>query len=355
MPEHASTRSIAVSVVGASGYTGAELVRLLLGHRQVRLVGAYGKSTSGSPLAEVVPSLRGMTDLSIRELDVAEIASSSECVFVCLPHGRSAPIVRELREGGIRVIDLSADFRLRSVELYQQWYNAHRAPELVGEAVYGFVELYRAPLREADLIAVPGCYPTATIAALAPLLRENLVEPQDLIVDAKSGVSGAGRSPSHAAHFPEAAEGVRAYKVGGLHRHLPEMEQELSVWAQDKLKLTFTPHLVPMTRGILTTVYGWSQSESVTAGACTEAARRLYEGSPSIVVLDPGTNPDTNWVRGSNRLHVSYCVDSRTGRLIAQAAVDNLVKGAAGQALQAFNVRHRLEESCGLTHAATWP
>jgi N-acetyl-gamma-glutamyl-phosphate reductase len=221
--------------------------------------------------------------------------------------------------------------------------------------VYGLAELHRDALRSANLIAVPGCYPTAANLALAPLIRAGLIACDGIVVDAKSGVSGAGKSPSSATHFSETSEGIRAYKVGGLHRHTAEIEQELSAIATARIAVTFVPHLVPMTRGILATCYGMATSASVDVQQCTQAARDMYEGSPSVAVLDPGIAPDTLWVRGSNRTHLSYAKDARTGRIIAMGAIDNLVKGAAGQGVQCMNLRFGFDEGEGLMGAGLAP
>jgi N-acetyl-gamma-glutamyl-phosphate reductase len=218
----------------------------------------------------------------------------------------------------------------------------------MGEAVYGLPELHREAISKANLIAVPGCYPTASILALAPLVRDGLIEQAGIVVDAKSGVSGAGKAPSQGTHFSETSEGIRAYKTGGLHRHTAEIEQELSRIAGSDLRVTFTPHLVPMTRGILATTYSIAKGAHVTAARCTEAARAMYAGSTSVAVLEPGTNPDTLWVRGSNRAHVAYVRDDRTGRIIAMGTIDNLVKGAAGQGVQCMNLRCGFPEAAGL-------
>ncbi|NOY93584.1 MAG: N-acetyl-gamma-glutamyl-phosphate reductase [Deltaproteobacteria bacterium] len=349
------TDRLRIAIVGASGYTGVELARILVAHPRVDWIAAVGRSSVGRKLADDLPSLRGVVDLEVEAFDAASLARRTDAVFCALPHGQSAPIVDELRGHGLTVLDLSADFRLRDREIYEQWYGPHAAPERLAEAVYGLVELSRERLKTADLIAVPGCYPTASILAVAPLLRAELVSPEGLVIDAKSGVSGAGRSPSRAAHLPECAGGVRAYKVGGAHRHIPEIEAALSEISGVALRVTFTPHLVPMTRGILSTVYATAANPALDAEACTEAARALYADSPSVVVLDPGASPDTLAVRGSNRAHLSYAVDGRTGRVIAQAAIDNLVKGAAGQAVQCLNVRFGLSEGLGLPAVAVWP
>lgn len=349
------TDTLRIAIVGASGYTGAELARLVIGHPRAQLVAAVGRSSVGKAMADDLPSLRGAVDLTIEAFDAASLARRVDAVFCALPHGQSAPVVDALRCEGLVVLDLSADFRLRERDVYERWYGEHPIPERLSEAVYGLVELSREALRGADLIAVPGCYPTASILAASPLLRAGLVSPQGIIIDAKSGVSGAGRSPTRSTHLPECADGIRAYKVGGTHRHIPEIEAALSEVAGVPLEITFTPHLVPMTRGILSTVYAVATNSTVDAQACTDAARELYEGSSSVVVLEPGTAPDTLAVRGSNRAHVSYTVDTRTGRVIAQAAIDNLVKGAAGQAIQCLNVRFGFPEGEGLPAVAVWP
>ncbi|MFW6050193.1 MAG: N-acetyl-gamma-glutamyl-phosphate reductase [Myxococcota bacterium] len=350
----AEEQTIPVAVVGATGYTGAELLRLLVGHPRVEVVRVCGHGKAGQPIAAVLPSFAGVLDGEVAAFDAADVAEAARVAFCALPHGASAGIVDELRRRGVTVFDLSADFRLRDLGTYTATYGAHLAPERVGEAVYGLVELHRAALRSADLVAVPGCYPTSAILPLAPLLRQGLVSASGIVVDAKSGVSGAGRAPRASTHLPEAAEGIRAYKAGGGHRHVPEIEQELSGVAGEEVRVSFTPHLVPMTRGILATAYA-TAVPGTTAQACTEAARALYAESPSVVVLDAGAHPDTLWVRGSNRAHVAYAVDARAGRVVAQCALDNLVKGAGGQAVQAFNVRFGLGEDAGLRATAVWP
>lgn len=346
------TKKIRVSIVGATGYTGAELLRLVLGHPDLELAAIVGQSKAGQRVSDVLPSFAGILDGEVEAFDAASVAERSDAAFCALPHGASAPIVEELCDRGLKVFDLSADFRLRDPAVFEAWYKA-KPSERFGKAVYGLVELYREALRTADLVAVPGCYPTSAILAIAPLLRSGLVEADGIVVDSKSGVSGAGRSPLPSTHFPETAEGIRAYKVAS-HRHTPEIEQELSVAAGREVKLVFTPHLVPYTRGILSTSYMVAKP-GVTAAECTEAARALYQGSPSVVVRDPGVAPDTLWVRGSNRVQIAYAHDPRTGRIIALSAIDNLVKGASGQAVQCLNVRFGLDEGAGLRGAPQWP
>lgn len=346
-------KKIRVSIVGATGYTGAELLRLVLGHPSLELAKIVGQSKAGQRVEEVLPSFAGLVEGEIEVYDADAIAASSDAVFCALPHKASAPIVAELASKGVIVFDLSADYRLRELSVYEEWYGKHGAPEHFGRATYGLVELYREALRDAAIVAVPGCYPTAATLSLAPLVKGGLIESDGIVVDAKSGVSGAGRSPAPVTHLPEAAEGIRAYKVAS-HRHTPEIEQELSILAGRDLRVLFVPHLVPMTRGILTTSYALAKGDA-DAEAATAIARELYAGSPSVVVRDVGISPDTLWVRGSNRLQIAYSKDARTGRLIAMAAVDNLVKGASGQAVQCLNVRFGLEEGAGLLGAPSWP
>lgn len=345
-----------VAVVGAAGYTGVELLRLLLEHPHARIVAVYGRSRVGESIAEIFPSLAGRLELALRALDVDELADSADVAFLSLPHGESAPVAHALAERGVLVCDLSADLRLRDARVHTEWYGGADADSpLRARAVYGLPERHRAELATARVIAVPGCYPTATILAIAPLLARGLVSPDGLIVDAKSGVSGAGRTPALAAHFPEAGEGLRPYKVAGTHRHTPEIEQELALAAGRELRLTFTPHLAPMSRGILACVYATPTSPTRAAAEYQAALVEAYADEPFVVVLPPGQLPDTAAVRGSNRAHVAVALDARAGRVLAIAAIDNLVKGAAGQAIQCMNLARGLPERAGLDGAALFP
>jgi N-acetyl-gamma-glutamyl-phosphate reductase len=345
---------VPVAVIGASGYTGAELLRLLLDHPRVEIAALAAERAAGSRIDRVFPHLAGRLDREIEALDPARIAARAEVVFSCLPHGASAAAVAELAARDRLVVDLSADFRLRDPAVFAEWYGPHRHPELLDRAVYGLPELHREELRGARLIASPGCYPTAAILAAAPLLARGLVRPR-LVVDAKSGVSGAGRSPGPATHFPEVGEGVRAYKVAGSHRHTPEMEQELSRAAGGaRVRLTFTPHLVPMARGILACVYGEPTDPARTEADYRAALVEAYRGEPFVTVLDEGL-PDTSHVRGSNRAHVAVRLDARAGVVVAMAAIDNLVKGASGQAIQAMNIALGWPEAVGLGAAGVFP
>ena len=347
-------KALQVTVVGGTGYTGAELLRLLVQHPDADIAAVCGQRTAGKALSESLPALAGVLDLQVQAFDAAKVAANSDAVFCALPHAASAKIVSELREHGVVVLDLSADFRFDDRATYETWYGQHPKPERLAESVYGLVELHRARLKDADLIAVPGCYPTAATLALAPLIGDKLIKLQGIVVDAKSGVSGAGRDATASTHYPEVAESIRAYKAGA-HRHAPEIEKEISAIAGQPVLVTFVPHLVPMTRGILACSYGTPSGSHVDADVCTQAARAFYEGSPFVHVHDAGMHPDTLWVRGSNRAHIAYHQDERTKKVIAMSVIDNLVKGAAGQAIQCFNIRFGFEEGRGLGNSALWP
>jgi N-acetyl-gamma-glutamyl-phosphate reductase len=345
--------STRIAVLGASGYTGAELLRLLAGHPRVELAVLCAERAAGSRIDRVFPHLSGHIALDVEAFDADRVAERAEIVFCALPHGKSARAAAALYQRGRLVIDLSADFRLRDSAVFGEWYAEHPHPELLKEAVYGLPELHRDALRGARLIAAPGCYPTAALLAISPLLARGLVRADGLVVDAKSGVSGAGRSPAPAYHFPEMGEGIRAYKVAGTHAHTPEIEQELTRLSGQPVRLTFTPHLVPMSRGILSCVYA-APGDRVREGDLREAMAEAYAGEPFVVVLDD-TLPDTSHVRGSNRAHVAVRYDARASRVVAIAAIDNLVKGASGQAIQAMNLAMGWPETDGLTAPPTFP
>jgi N-acetyl-gamma-glutamyl-phosphate reductase len=361
----ASPASARVAVIGASGYTGSELLRLLAHHPRVVVTAVMARRAAGQRLVDVFPHLRGHLDLPIEAFDADAVAARADVACCALPHGESAPIVAALRARGVVVLDLSADYRLRDAAAWASWYGSaehpvHPAPALLADAVYGLPERHRARLRGAGLVAVPGCYPTASILAVAPLLAAGLVEPRGLVIDAKSGASGAGRSPALATHLPEAGEGVRAYKVAGSHRHTAELEQELALAAGAPLAVLFTPHLLPMARGILSCVYASPTAAGAAALAADPDAARAalataYADEPFVDVLPAGALPDTAHVRGSNRAHVTAVFDRRSERVLAIAAIDNLVKGAAGQAVQCLNLALGWPETTGLLQAALFP
>jgi len=332
------------AVCGATGYLGAQCVEILDRHPAIELVGLHGRSSAGKPFAATVPGSR--VTLEVQDgLDPGD----AQVVFAALPHTVAAAHAREWLGAGRVVIDMSADFRLRDPAAYTRWYGLeHPAPDLCEEAVYSLVEIHRAAISSADLLAVPGCYPTATLLGAVPALREGLVEPE-VIVDAKSGVSGGGRSPSLTYHFPEVNESVRAYGVEG-HRHKSEMLQELKAAAGREVRLTFVPHLIPMTRGILATLY-----LRPVAGRRVADVAELMRGfcASNAFLRFEETSPPTKSVTGSNVAAIH--VGDQDGMAVVTVAEDNLLKGGAGQAVQAANLRFGLGETTGLLRSSTWP
>jgi N-acetyl-gamma-glutamyl-phosphate reductase len=333
------------AVVGGSGYTGAELLRLLAGHPEIEVVHVTADSNAGAAVADLYPSLRpAYGDLRCAPYDVADL-SGLDLVFTALPHGASQLLIPEILGRAAHVVDLGADFRLPA-DAYQRWYGEpHAAPELIPRFAYGMVELYRDALAKSDHVAVPGCYPTAVSIALAPLLAERLVEPRGIIADAVSGVSGAGRSLKTTSLFSEANENVSAY---GLltHRHTAEMEQTLSHVARRSVEVLFTPHLVPATRGILATCYARPATSGLSTARLLEQYREFYAEDPCIVVADDPSGTKATY--GANVVHVTVRFDVRTETVLAIAAEDNLTKGASGQAIQAANIVLGLPETTGL-------
>ena len=336
-----------VGILGASGYAGAELLRLLARHPALRVAWAAGDQAAGQPVAARSPGLQAAYgDLAFCGVDEG-LAKGADVLFLALPHGRAAALDPGALAGARLLVDLSADFRLRDPAAYPAWYGAeHPRPDQLGRWPYGLPELYRAELVGAGAVAVPGCYPTAALLALAPLVRAGLVEPDGIVVDAKSGLSGAGRSPTDANLFAQANENVTAYAVGA-HRHTPEIEQELGRQAGRPLMVSFTPHLVPATRGLEATCYA---TLAAAAGAAELAAclADAYAGEPFVDLLGAGRWPQTRAVATTNRAQVAAVADPRTGRMVAAAAIDNLVKGAAGQAVQCANLALGLPETAGL-------
>jgi N-acetyl-gamma-glutamyl-phosphate reductase len=334
-------------IIGASGYTGVELLRLLAGHPEFEVAVATAHSHAGEPVASHTPSLgAAYPGLVYEESDPARF-EGLDLVFCGLPHGESQRIVPALRTRVGMVVDLAADFRLKDAALYPQWYGEeHRAPELLGEAVYGLPELFREGLAGATLVAAAGCYPTATGLALAPLVRLGLVEPTGIIVDAASGVSGAGRGLKDSLHFGSVDEDFTAYGLM-THRHTPEMEQILGS------QVLFTPHLAPMARGILATCYSRPADTASSTDSILAALHGAYDAEPFVVVTDDP--PSTKATAGSNAAHVTARVDPRTGWVISFCALDNLVKGASGQAIQCANAALGLPETTGLPLAGIYP
>jgi N-acetyl-gamma-glutamyl-phosphate reductase len=348
-----------IAVIGAAGYTGAELLRIVHRHPELSLEMVAARDNAGKRLDSVLPSTLGVAGVGERVLETfdperaSDVAKRVDVAFLCLPHAASAKAGKALYDAGVRVVDLSADFRLKSRETYETTYGPHPAAELLSVAVYGLPELNRHALEGARLIAAPGCYPTSAILPLFPLLAAGLVARTGIVIDSKSGVSGAGRTPGPAYHLPETAEGMRAYKVAGAHRHTPEIEQELTRAAGAEVNVVFTPHLAPMTRGILSTTYAQLEA-GVTEDDCRAAARKLYEKG-LVSVLEAGVLPDTLWVRGSARAHVGYAVDKRGRTVIAMGAIDNLARGSSAQAVQALNVAMGWPDATGLPEIAQFP
>lgn len=361
---------ITVAIINGTSYTGLELLRLLSQHPQFAVTSVTARSAVGKRLDEVFPQLRALANAApngITSVDPAllftEEPEPTDLAFVCLPHAAAAESVVALLEHGTRVVDLSADFRLHDANVYEEWYkHVHPAPALLETAVYGLCELHRERMRDAALIANPGCYAMTSILALAPALAAGIIG-RDVIVDAKSGISGAGRSPSLATHYTEVNEDVNAYSLSG-HRHLPEITQELEAAAEkgghpveNGLRLTFTPHLMPMTRGILATCYADLQPNSDGRLPTVAEVRALYEeyyaDEPFVHVVD--TPPHTKWTYGSNFCFIHPVVDIRTNRLVVISCLDNLVKGAAGQAVQNANRLYGLPETTGLSSLAVYP
>lgn len=342
-----------VAVIGASGYTGVELLRLLAGHPQVAVTCVTSRQQAGQPLREAFPSLAGIYDLTFEAVEPAALAGRADLAFLAVPHQAAMAMVPQLLTAGCKVVDLSADYRLHDAAVYAEWYEPHRTPELLAEAVYGLPELYREQVRPARLVANPGCYPTSAALALAPLLRNRLIDPATIIIDSKSGTSGAGRAAKVDTLYCEVNEGFKAYGLP-RHRHTPEIEQTLSEVAGEAVTISFTPHLVPVNRGILSTCYA-SMSTDLSLTELLAVYRAHYAGEFFVRVLPEGQLPNVSQVRGSNFCDVGLAVDPRTRRVVVVAAIDNLVKGAAGQALQNMNLMLGIDEREGLRGAAIFP
>lgn len=342
-----------MAVLGASGYTGGELLRLLVRHPMVEVTYVTGATHAGESVSQVLPHLAGIVDLELKPLDPWDLPDDVALVFAALPHGTSAPVVKTLaKDRGKRVVDLGADFRL-SRELYEKWYGKHPCPELLEQAVYGLSELFAGEIKSANIVANPGCYPESAILGLAPLLGDRLIDEEAIIIDSKSGVSGAGRSPSLPYHFCEVNEGVRAYKVGE-HRHQPEIEHVLTKYSGLRVKVSFTPHLIPMDRGILSTIYVRLKSLHTTA-ELIELYRGFYSDSPFVRIYQEGSFPSTSNVRGSNFADIGIRVDASGTSAVIICAIDNLVKGASGQAVQNMNLMLGFPENTAIDMPPVFP
>ena len=349
---------LTVGVVGGTGYTGVELLRLLVMHPQTELKYVTSRSESGSSVADMFPNLRGFTDICFTEPTVETLAEC-DIVFFATPNGTAMKMVPALIEKGVRVIDLAADFRLKEPALWQQWYGMeHACTDVLADAVYGLPEINRAQIKTAKVIANPGCYPTAVTLGFLPLIENSLVDDQHLIADAKSGVSGAGRGASVATLQAESAESFKPYAVDG-HRHLPEIKQTLSGIAAHDVGLTFVPHLVPMIRGIEASLYATMKPQTGDDDLSVQNLHRLYsqryEDEPFVDVLPMGAMPETRSVKGSNHCRISIFRPQQGNVIVISSVIDNLVKGAAGQAIQNMNIMFGFEESTGLNQVALMP
>ncbi len=342
---------IKAGIVGATGYTGQELLRLLIKHPQVSLQAVTSRGEAGNPVASLFPNLRGYLDLNFVAPE-PELLSACEVVFFATPNGTAMTMVPELLKSGVKVIDLSADFRIKDAALWSQWYGMeHACPALLDEAVYGLPEMNREATRKARVVANPGCYPTAVQLGFLPLVKNNLVDTDRLIADCKSGVSGAGRKADIGILLCETSESMKAYSING-HRHLPEISQGLNNVSAKKVGLTFMPHLTPMIRGIQASLYATLTNQDMDLQSLFED---FYREEPFVDVLEPGLSPDTRSVRGTNRLQLAVCRPQGGDTVVVLAAEDNLVKGAAGQAVQNMNIMFGLTETTGLELVAALP
>ena len=342
-----------VSIAGATGYTGIELLRLLVKHPEVEIVTLTAESHAGKNIAEVAPSLKGWVDQTLVKLS-SELAEKCDVLFLALPHTTSMQHVPELLKSGRKIIDLSADYRLHDAQIYNDWYKTpHLNPEIIKQAVYGLPELHRDKIKQAQLVANPGCYPTSAILALAPFMQQDWTDEQSIIIDSKSGVSGAGRKLSQTTQYCEANESVFAYGLGE-HRHTPEIEQELSLLSGSDLTVSFSPHLMPMTRGMLTTAYV-NLKKTVTRDALHDHFVKFYKDERFVRVLDAGQYANTGHVAGSNFCDIGVQVDTRNQRAIVTSAIDNLMKGASSQAIQNMNLMLGIDETTGLDAPPLFP
>lgn len=339
-----------VGILGATGYTGQELLRILNTHPEAEVIYLGSSTSAGKKITEIYPHLTDSSDLALEDEKIPDV----DLLFIALPHGIAAARAEEILARGIKIIDLGADFRLRQPEIYEQWYKLeHVTPHLLSQAAYGLPELYREEIKGKNLIANPGCYPTASLLSLVPLLQAGLIKKDNIIIDAKSGVSGAGRGMNQAVHFSEVNENFKAYGVGE-HRHTPEIEQQLSVAAGKSVIINFTPHLVPMTRGILVTIYAEINGKT-SEEELRSCWQENYAEEPFIHLLPQGIWPQTKYSYGSNHAFLQLKYDSRTQKVVLVGVIDNLVKGASGQAIQNMNLMFGLPETTGLSATALWP
>jgi len=342
-----------VAIIGASGYTGQELVRILLRHPKTEITALTSRKYSGIRISDLFPVFAGETGLEFIEPSTEIVCDLSDFVFSALPHKVAMDMVPQILERGKKVIDLSADFRFNKHEIYEKWYCEHICPDLLKESVYGLPELYREQIRKATLVANPGCYPTSIILGLLPLLKNDIVNLKSIVADSKSGVSGAGRTVAVEHLFCEVDEGFKAYKIG-QHRHTPEIEQELSLIAEEEVVISFTPHLIPVNRGMLSTIYSKAVKD-ISTSELTTMYTDFYKEERFVRICPEGSFPDISYVKGSNFCDIGIKYDPRTKRIIVISTIDNLVKGASGQAVQNLNLLCGFPETLGIDNLPLFP
>jgi N-acetyl-gamma-glutamyl-phosphate reductase len=348
-------QKVAVGIVGASGYGGVQLVRLLLEHPLLELVYLGGEGSAGRPYTDLYPHLNGLVNLIVEPVDLDLLAERCQVVFFSRPNGLAIDMAPKLIAAGVKVLDLSADYRFSDLKTYEHWYGkAHTDTAVASSAVYGLPELYRDKIATANLIGCPGCYCTASLLALAPLLKQGLIVPETAIIDAKSGTSGGGRQGKINLLLAEADASIGAYNIAH-HRHTPEIEEVCSDLAGQEVMVQFTPHLIPMPRGILATVYATLRDPGLERDDLLTIFQSFYRKSPWVKILPSGTYPQTKWACGTNLCYIGIQVDVRTGRVIVVSAIDNLLKGQAGQAVQCLNLMQGWEETLGLPQLAFYP
>ncbi len=348
---------IKVGIIGATGYAGAELVRLLTAHKEAEIVWYGSRSYVGQEYAQIYQNMFQIVESSCLDDNMDKMADQADVIFTATPQGLCASLISEEILSKAKVIDLSADFRIKDVKKYEAWYGIqHPSPQFVEEAVYGLCEINREKIPGARLIANPGCYPTCSVLSIYPLLKEGILDPSTIIIDAKSGVSGAGRGAKTDNLFCEVHDSIKAYGVT-THRHTPEIEDQLTYAAGQEIQINFTPHLVPMNRGILVTAYASlkKEYETIKPEEIREIYNRFYQNETFVRVLNDGVCPQTRWVKGSNYVDVNFAIDPRTHRVIMMGAMDNVVKGAAGQAVQNMNLMFGLKETTGLKLVPVFP
>jgi len=347
---HDANKKVKVAVIGATGYVGIEIIRILQNHPMIEITSVIGQSFVGQKISDVYPNLRGIFDMECSSLDIESLPDKADVFINCLPHGISKDFIPLLLERGKKIIDHGGDFRYKNVEVYEKWYKTkHELPELLKIAVYGLPELYREVIKDAVLVANPGCYPTCSILGIAPLVKNKLINTDNIIIDAASGITGAGRKSDLSYSFCESTENFKAYNVA-THRHTSEIEQELSLLAGKDILVSFTPHLLPMKRGILATIYAnlGNSGAEMTTSKLIETYREFYKNDKFVRILDEGKLPETKNVAGSNFIDIGIVLDKRLNRVVVLSALDNLGKGAASQAVQCLNIMCGFPEETAL-------